>query len=81
MQKKTFYFVLHFMYFVTMTFREGNKINYSKKDFSFKPKTKITRQGSTTIRIGPRNKCDFAQPFSIGRGDEIVPKEASNLRG
>jgi len=64
-----------------MTFREGNKINYSKKDFSFKPKTKITRQGSTTIRIGPRNKCDFAQPFSIGRGDEIVPKEASNLRG
>jgi len=64
-----------------MTFREGNKINYSKKDFSFKPKTKITRQGSTTIRIGPRNKCDFAQPFSIGRGDEIVPKEALNLRG
>jgi len=48
---------------------KGNKIMSLKIDFSLRPKTISTHQGSTVIRIGLRFENSVTQPSSTRKGE------------
>jgi hypothetical protein len=48
---------------------KGKKIMSLKIDFSLRPKTISTHQGSTVIRIGPRSENSVTQPSSTRKGE------------
>jgi len=63
-----------------MSFRNGKKIMFSKKDFRFKLETWITDQRPPAIRIELMSKSGSAQSFSTKRENKIVPQETLNFR-
>jgi hypothetical protein len=69
------------LFSLKISVRKGKKIVTSEGDFIFKSETRISCQGLIAIRISPRSKHDLTQPFSIGRGDEMIPKKVADLRG
>lgn len=75
-----FFFII-FLFSLKISVRKGKKIVTSEGDFIFKSETRISCQGLIAIRISSRSKHDLTQPFSIGRGDEMIPKKVADLRG
>jgi len=60
---------------------KGKKIVTSEGDFIFKSETRISCHGLIAIRISLRSKHDLTEPFSIGRGDEMITKKVADFRG